>query len=152
MKDFISLKKDELKDTINKTNINSLDLYENAVAKAERGSYGLGISTMIQSMEESMKELILIFDDNGFQFRKKVKGINQLFKDLPLDLKGDYTFGKGQFLSARVYGFLKFALYKCPNFYVEVHMNKEDDRIEDIQIVEVYDLIVLYPILNLGEI
>ena len=56
----------------------------------------------------------------------------RLFESMSLDLKADYTYAKGEFIGQRQYGFLKFAIYKCPHFYVEIMMDKEIQVIKDI--------------------
>ena len=43
-----------------------------------------------------------------------------IFNNLPIDLKGDYTFQKGTFIDSRIYGFLKIVLYKTDKLYIEV--------------------------------
>lgn len=58
---------------------NSDSLFKGAKALAEANLFGHATSTLILSMEESMKAVILFFDGNGFEFRKRVKGINNLF-------------------------------------------------------------------------
>ena len=56
----------------------------------------------------------------------------RLFESMSLDLKADYTYAKGEFIGQRQYGFLKFAIYKCPHFYVEIMMDMETQEIKDI--------------------
>ncbi len=60
----------------------------------------------------------------------------ELFNQMPLDLKGDYTFQKGKFITHRVYGFLKFALYKTDVFYIEIQMDVDTLKIQNIKTVE----------------
>lgn len=80
MKDYISLTGKELADTIDKLNKNSLELFDNAQTVADKNSYGLGISLLILSMEETMKEAVLVFDSKDFKFRN-VKGMSSLFNN-----------------------------------------------------------------------
>ena len=56
----------------------------------------------------------------------------EVFKDLPIDLKGDFVFQKGSFVGSRVYGFLKMVLYKTDSFFVEVVYQIENNKIEDV--------------------
>jgi hypothetical protein len=56
----------------------------------------------------------------------------EVFKDLPIDLKGDFVFQKGTFIDSRVYGFLKMVLYKTDSFFVEVVYQIENNKIEDV--------------------
>lgn len=58
---------------------NAESLYNDALSLASNGSSGHATSLLIQSTEESMKAFILFLDGNGFQFRSKVSGINNLF-------------------------------------------------------------------------
>lgn len=58
---------------------NSEVIYNDAIALANNKSYGRATSLLILSMEENMKGLILFLDGNGFEFRKRVKGIKNLF-------------------------------------------------------------------------
>ena len=55
-----------------------------------------------------------------------------IFKELPIDLKGDFVFQKGSFVGSRVYGFLKMVLYKTDSFFVEVVYQIENNKIEDV--------------------
>lgn len=58
---------------------NAESLYNDSKLLSINGSYGHATSLLIQSTEESMKALILFLDGNGFQFRSRVSGINNLF-------------------------------------------------------------------------
>ena len=59
-----------------------------------------------------------------------------IFNEMSLELKGDLVFRTGEFVSAREYGFLKFALYKCKDFYCEIHIQKDTLKILDVAILE----------------
>ena len=58
---------------------NADSLFHDAKLLASNSSYGHATSLLIHSTEESMKAFILYLDGKGFQFRKKVNGINNLF-------------------------------------------------------------------------
>lgn len=60
----------------------------------------------------------------------------RIFSEMSLELKGDYTFHKGTFLGERKYGFLKFALYKTNDYFIEVQMDIKTFKIEQINIIE----------------
>lgn len=58
---------------------NAEGLFNDAQLLAKNKSYGRATSMLIHSTEETMKAFILFLDGNGFQFRKKTNGINNLF-------------------------------------------------------------------------
>ncbi len=58
---------------------NAQSLKRDAELLAENNSYGRAISLLIHSLEEEIKSLVLFLDGHGFQFRKRVKGINGFF-------------------------------------------------------------------------
>ncbi len=55
--------------------------YNEAMVLSKIGSFGSATSLLIISMEETMKALVLYLDGNGFEFRKRVKGIKSLFEN-----------------------------------------------------------------------
>ena len=63
-----------------------------------------------------------------------------IFESLPIDLKGDFVFQKGTFITSRVYGFFKMALYKMDSFFVEVVYSVDNNTIEDIIFITDSDL------------
>lgn len=71
----------------------------------------------------------------------------EVFEGLPIDLKGDFVFQKGTFVSSRVYGFLKMALYKMDSFFVEVVYHIEDNNIENIIFISDKDVQRFYKFL-----
>ncbi len=78
-KSFIVLTNAECIDAFNSLMDNANSLYNDAKSLASNCSYGHATSLLIQSSEEAMKAFILFLDGNGFQFRKRVSGINNLF-------------------------------------------------------------------------
>jgi len=58
---------------------NADSLYNSAISLANNSAWGHATSLLIHSTEESMKAFILFLDGNGFQFRKSVDGISNLF-------------------------------------------------------------------------
>lgn len=58
---------------------NADSLFNDAQTLAGTGSYGHATSLLIHSIEEYMKAFILFLDGNGFQFRNRVPGINNIF-------------------------------------------------------------------------
>lgn len=78
-KNFMSLSKKECLEVAKETFRNSDGMYNDGVALAKINSFGRATSLLILSMEENMKAVILYLDGNGFQFRPKVKGIQNLF-------------------------------------------------------------------------
>lgn len=56
----------------------------------------------------------------------------EIFENLPINLKGDFVFQKGTFITSCVYGFLKMALYKMDSFFVEVVYSIENNKIENV--------------------
>lgn len=78
-KNFMNLNATECHVAFKSLQNNAESLYNDANSLAINGSYGHAISLLIQSSEESMKAFILFLDGNGFQFRKNVNGINNLF-------------------------------------------------------------------------
>jgi AbiV family abortive infection protein len=78
-KSFMGLTNSECIDASKHLMDNAKGLYNDAKLLANNGSYGHATSMLIHSTEETMKALILFLDGNGFLFRRKVKGINNLF-------------------------------------------------------------------------
>ena len=54
--------------------------------------------------------------------------------------KFDFVFKKGTFITSRVYGFLKMALYKMDSFFFEVVYSIDKNSIEDIIFISDSDL------------
>lgn len=78
-KNFMTLSQKECLTTSKRSLENAEGSYRDALLLAKNKSYGRAISILIISSEETMKAFILFLDGNGFQFRKNVKGINNLF-------------------------------------------------------------------------
>lgn len=58
---------------------NSDSKYSDALILAGAGSYGNATSQLLLSLEEMIKGIVLSLDGNGFEFRSRVDGINNLF-------------------------------------------------------------------------
>lgn len=78
-KNFMNLNATECLVAFKSLQDNAESLYNDANSLAINGSYGHATSLLIQSTEESMKAFILFLDGNGFEFRVRVSGINNLF-------------------------------------------------------------------------
>lgn len=57
-----------------------------------------------------------------------------IFLEMDISLRADYVFQKGQFIGHREYG-LKFAIYKCDQFYAEVVIN-DKGKIQDVIVAD----------------
>ncbi|MGG8494926.1 AbiV family abortive infection protein [Tenacibaculum sp. TC6] len=78
-KSFMNLSKEECLEVAKEIFHNAKSKYRDALILADNNSYGMATSTLILSLEENMKAVILFLDGNGFEFRKRIKGINNLF-------------------------------------------------------------------------
>ncbi len=78
-RDFMGLTNTECVNVSKQILDNAAALYDDAKLLAGNKSYGRGTSMLIHCTEETMKALILFLDGNGFQFRRKVSGISNLF-------------------------------------------------------------------------
>jgi len=78
-KNFMVLSKADCVVAYKELFLNADSLYNDAKLLANNASYGRASSLLIHSTEERMKGLILFLDGNGFQFRNKVNGIDNLF-------------------------------------------------------------------------
>jgi hypothetical protein len=72
-----------------------------------------------------------------------------IFENLSIDLKGDYVFQKGSFVGGREYGFVKMALYKTKDFFIEVHIAKESLKIINVVLISESDVKRFYKGLRL---
>ncbi|WP_166962133.1 AbiV family abortive infection protein [Yeosuana marina] len=99
-KSFMNLSKEECLVVSKETFRNAKNKHSDALILAKNNSYGMATSTLMLSLEENMKAVILFLDGNGFEFRKRVKGIKYLFVNhklrypLGLILSGFNIFGK----------------------------------------------------------
>lgn len=64
----------------------------------------------------------------------------EIFESLTIYLKGDFVFQKVTFITSRVYGVLKMALYKMDSFFVELVYSIDSNTIEDIVFISETDL------------
>lgn len=78
-KNFMNLNASECMEAYKCLMDNAGRLYNDAFSLADQNSYGLAISILIHSLEESMKAFIIFLDGKGFLFRNRVKGISNLF-------------------------------------------------------------------------
>lgn len=92
-KNFMSLSNSECKLAYEFLMKNANALYNDAKLLASNGSYGPATSMLIHSTEETMKAFVLFLDSNGFDFRRRVKGIKNLFDNHKL------RYGLAMFLS-----------------------------------------------------
>lgn len=99
-KSFMNLSKKECLIVSKEIFSNAEKKHSDALILAKNNSYGMATSSLILSLEENTKAVILFLDGNGFEFRKRVKGIKNLFINhklrypLGLVLSGFNIFGK----------------------------------------------------------
>ncbi len=99
-KSFMNLSKKECLIVSKEIFRNAEKKHSDGLILAKNNSYGMAISSLILSLEENMKAVILFLDGNGFEFRKRVKGIKNLFINhklrypMGLVLSGFNIFGK----------------------------------------------------------
>jgi AbiV family abortive infection protein len=99
-KSFMNLSKKECLEVAIETFRNAENKHSDALILAKNNSYGMAISALILSLEENIKAVILFLDGNGFEFRKRVKGVKNLFVNhklrypLGFVLSGFNIFGK----------------------------------------------------------
>ena len=58
------------------------------------------------------------------------------FDKLALNQKGNYVFGKGEFVGVRTYYGIKVALYYANHIYIEVFYNQNVNEIDRIELIE----------------
>jgi len=78
-KNYMTLNKTECLVAFKYLQDNADSLFNDASTLANSGSYGHATSLLIHSTEEYMKAFIICLDGNGFQFRNRVPGIDNLF-------------------------------------------------------------------------
>ena len=58
------------------------------------------------------------------------------FDKLALNQKGDFVFGKGEFVGSRTYYGIRVALYCVNHIYIEVFYNQNVNEIDRIELIE----------------